>query len=345
MKKKITMRDIAQHANVALSTVSQVFNNKPNVTAEMRQHVLEVATQLGYSKSAHPNQLAKSRLSTVGLLTKSRVGGNSMLMNPFYSHIIVSVESECQRNNINLMYANIAVDERNYALNMPPMLLDEVVDGVIVVGAFLEETITDISRRAGRNIVLLDAYTPDEVVFDSVLIDNYQGACIAVAHLIVNGHRKIGLIGSNEASYPSILERRRGYLATLERYGIHETYIEESTLNPVMAGDATQRLLECHPDITAIFACNDTIASSIVRTLHQMNLRVPDDISVIGFDDIDIAHEMHPPLTTIHVDKPLIGAIALQCLLERVDNPNRPALKTVVSTRLVTRGSVKKLVD
>ena len=208
MAKKVTMRDIAREAEVALSTVSQVINNKPNVSADTRRRVLEVARQLGYSKNGFNTALHNSAISTIGLLTRSDPDGSTMLTNTFFAKIIVSIERECQRNSLNLMYANIEVDEHGRARNMPPMLLDNLVDGVIIVVAFLEETITDIYNRANRNITLVDGYTPDEVPFDSILIDNRQGATLAVSHLINNGHTKIGLIGSNINDYPSLAQRR-----------------------------------------------------------------------------------------------------------------------------------------
>lgn len=345
MVKKITMRDVAKEADVALSTVSQVFNNKQNVSDVTRQRVLDTARRMGYSKR-NVNTLGNSTISTVGLLTRIEADGASMLTNPFFSEIIVSIERECRRNNLNLMYANIEVDENGRTRNMPPMLLGDVVDGVIVLGAFLQETITDIYHRAGQNIVLIDSYTPSEIAFDSILIDNRQGAACAVNHLIENGHRKIGLLGSHEDDYPSIIQRRESYIHTLARHGIHDLYIEESSLNYDVAYDATLRLMTKHPDITAIFTCNDQIAiNSVIPALDSLGYSVPDDISIIGIDNIEAAQTHTPPLTTIHIDRELMGELGVQRIIEQADNPNRSPVKSIVATRLVERDTVKKLVD
>ena len=342
MAKKPTFRDIAEHADVALSTVSQVLNNKPNVSAEMRQRVLTAADELGYRQKVEVNRPDKSKLSTVGLLTKSR-HNDILIVNPFYSYVIAGAERECQRHNINLMYANIEVDENNNALNWPAMLLDEIVDGMIVVGTFLQETIADISRRAGRNIVLVDAYTSNEAAFDSVLIDNFGGAFNAVSHLIANGHQHIGLVGSHKGTYPSIAERRKGYVAAMIDAGFEQTYIEESTLDRADGFQATIRLLRRHPEITAIFACNDNCAIGVMNAVREMGLDIPGDVSVAGFDDIDLAQEVTPSLTTIHVDKVLMGALALRHLRDRVEDPDHAALKTLVSTLLIERESVRSI--
>ncbi len=344
MTKNPTMREIARIAGVSLSSVSLVLNNKPNVTPEMRERVLNAASTLGYRHRVAGNTPLVTTLSTVGLLTKRRQD-DQLIVNPFYSYIIDGVERECQRNNINLMYANVEVDERNHALSWPAMLLNDMVDGVIIVGAFLEQAISDISMRLGRSIVLVDAYTSVNTVFDSVVIDNLGGAIKAVSHLIENNHRHIGLIGSNPDSYPSVLERRQGYLLALAQAGIHDTYIEDGYLNRQEAFEATIRLLHKSPQITAIFACNDETAIGAINAIRHTGLRVPEDVSVVGFDDIDLAQEVIPPLTTIHVDKVLMGTMALRLLRDRIDDMDKAAIKTVVSTQLITRSSVRYFED
>jgi LacI family transcriptional regulator len=342
MAKKPTLRDIALQADVALSTVSQVLNNRPGVSPELRQRVLDTATDLGYRHKISSTSPMTTDLSVIGILTKRQFNEPPQI-NPFYAYVILGTERECQRLNISMMYANIEVDEDSKAQNWPAMLLDQRVDGVIVVGAFLEETIADISRQAGQRIVLVDAYTSDQNSFDSVLIDNFGGAMSATKFLLENGHRHIGMIGSHEGSYPSILERRDGYLAALRTQGVTETYIEESWLDRPSAVEATMRLMSRAPQISAIFAANDNCAVGVISALNSLGRRVPEDVSVIGFDDIDLAQETVPTLTTIHVDKVLMGALALRQLRDLADFPDRPTLRTMVSTQLIVRDSVRRL--
>lgn len=344
MAKEPTLRDIARLADVSLSTVSLVLNNKANVTPEMRERVLNAASSLGYRKKISANSPVATGLSTVGVLTKRRQH-DQLITNPFYSYVVDGVERECQRHNINLMYANVEVDERNRTLSWPAMLLNDMVDGVIVVGTFLEEAIVDISRRTGRNLVLVDAYTSGETLFDTVVMDNFGGAVKAVSHLVENGHRHIGLIGSNPQSYPSVLERRMGYLAALAQHGITQQYIEDGMLQRPAAFEATVRLLRRHPQITAVFSCNDETAIGVMNAVRHLGYRVPDDISVVGFDDIDLAQEVMPPLTTIHVDKVLMGTMALRLLRDRMTDEEKAAIKTVITTQLISRESVRRLED
>lgn len=338
--KKPTLRDIAQHADVALSTVSQVINNKPGVSPELRHRVIAVATELGYRSRVSSESALSTEIKTIGLLTKRR-NGDALTINPFYSHIIAGAESECRRHNIGLMYANIEVDEHNHATSLPSILLEERVDGVIVLGAFLEETLGHISNYANQ-IVLVDAYTSNGDEFDSVLVDNLRGATKAVKHLIASGHRCIGLIGSEPDSYPSILERRQGYLSALDQHGL-KPFIEDSALDRSDAYEATKRLIARAPEITAIFACNDNVAIGVVNALQEMGRPVPAQISVIGFDNIDLAQELKPALTTMHVDKVLMGVVAVRHLIDRAVNSSRASLKTLVSTQLIERESVRAI--
>lgn len=342
MAKKTTLRDVARHADVALSTVSQVLNNKPNVSTETRRRVLEAVAALGYQQKISVDTPFVSKLDTVGLIAKRRED-DPITLNPFYSYIIAGAERECQRQNINLMFASLDVDTDYKAAQLPVMLLNDQIDGVIIVGTFFEDTVTDISRRAGRNVVLVDAYMSGDPMFDSILSDNYAGTMEAISYLVANGHRHIGLIGSHPRSFPSIFERRYGYFAALERHGITETFVEDSSAQQGDAFDATVRLMKRAPQVTSIFACNDASAFAVIQALQHLGLDVPGDVSVIGFDDIDPPKADLLPLTTVHVDKVLMGVMAVRQLLDRVLDPTRPPLKILVTTRLVVRDSVRSI--
>jgi LacI family transcriptional regulator len=341
MGKKPTLRDVAEYADVALSTVSQALNNRPGVSPEMRHRIIASAAELGYRPKVSANVLMAADVKTIGLLTKRR-NGDALNINPFYSYIIAGAESECARHRVGLMYANIEVDEHNHAISLPSILLETRVDGVMVVGAFLEETLADISSRASQNVVLVDAYSAGGIDYDSVLVDNVGGAMKAVNYLIDSGHRRIGLIGSEPGSYPSVEERRQGYLSALAQHDL-EPFIEDSDLFRPSAYAATQRLMARVRGLSAIFACNDEAAIGVVNALHDSGYHVPGQVSVIGFDNIDLARELKPALTTMHVDKVLMGVMAVRHLLDRAVNPNRAALKTLVSTQLIERDSVRTI--
>ncbi len=336
--EKATLRDVAQLAGVSLGTASNVLNNRVNVSEEARAKVVTAATTLGYRHQVRLMPSGQRGLSVIGTIGKID-NGEVMTTNPFYSHVLTGVERECQRHNLSLMIANIEVDAMNRPASMPPMLMDKQVDGVLVIGTFLRDTIQLIGRQVDKPVILIDAYAPGSR-FDSVLTDNINGAYTAVDYLIKQGHRRIGLIGSGPDGYPSIRERRKGYLRALKHHKISQTYIEDGLLTRETGYHATIALLRRSPEVTAIFACNDEVSLGVMSAARDMGLDVPRDLSVVGFDDIDLAQQLNPQLTTMRVDKMLLGILAVRQLKQRSDNPDYPAITTLVSTRLMVRDTV-----
>ena len=338
MAERVTLRQVAELAGTSLGTASHALANKSSVQPETRARVLEAAAALGYRLPVRMAVSTGKPLSVIGLLTKQDVD-NAPFLNPFYSHILAGAERECQRNRVSLMYATVAVDERNRPSGWPVMLSEQQIDGLIVVGTFLEDLLASLGKKAVQNIVLVDAYAPSQP-FDSVVIDNINGAQVAVEHLIQQGHRHIGLVGSTPDAYPSIRERRKGYMRALREHDIAETYIEDSELSREGGYKATIRLLQRSPQVSAIFACNDMVAFGVMSAARDLKRSVPESLSVIGFDDIDPAQEVIPPLTTVHVDKVLMGVLAVRLLHDRSLDPERAALTTSVGTQLIRRDSV-----
>lgn len=336
-----TIRDVARQAGVSLGTASNVLNNKGNVSAEVRNRVLSAVNALGYRHPVRQAMPARVPLSVLGVIVK-RDPQPAPITNPFYSHVIAGIDRECQRQNLHLMYANVDVDEFNRPSVLPPMLLERQVDGVIMVGTFLEDTILHVGRRINMPVVLVDGYAPGSP-YDSIVSDNLMGAYHAVQHLIEQGHMHIGLIGSTPESYPSIRERRKGYVKALRAAGIgaENEYIEDGPLTRAGGYNATVALLQRAPEVTAIFACNDEVAIGAMNAAREMGREIPVNLSVIGFDDIDLAQEITPALTTVHVDKVLMGVLAVRHLRDRAENPGRPALTTTLGTTLILRESVQ----
>ncbi len=336
--EKPTLRDVAARAGVSLGTASNVLNNRGNVSEDTRQRVIKAAAALGYLMQ--PRASSKGGLTVIGVIGKL-TDGEPMNLNPFYSYVLAGIERECQQQQLSVMFANIEVDRINRPSRLPPMLLDRQVDGVLIVGTFLESTIQVIGSRVDFPVALVDAYAPGSG-FDSVVTDNLNGAFAAVEHVIKAGHTHIGLVGSSPDGYPSIRERRKGYLRALKHHGINQTYIEDGALTRESGCEATLALLARAPEVTAIFASNDEVAQGVYDAAGQLELAVPQDLSIIGFDDIDASRALTPPLTTMRVDKMLLGMMAVRHLKDRADNPSRPSLMTSVSAVLIPRSSVQR---
>lgn len=341
MSASATLREVAEMAGVSIGTASQALNNRPNVSPDTRDRVVEAAKALGYPLK-EPSMSYDANLSVIGMLTKHD-HGSDLTVNPFYSYVELGVESECRRRNLSMMMATVEVDQQNRPMVWPAMLSEQRIDALLLIGTFIEDTIGLIQQRLDIPIVLVDGYAP-HLPFDSVVTDNFHGGRSAVKYLLDCGHRHIGLIGSGEDSPPGIIKRRHSYFATMRQTGIQDFYVMDTPVSRERAYDATCRLLRQSPQVTAVFSVNDDTAIGAISAANDLGRSVPEELSVIGFDNIDLSKEINPPLTTIHVHKNWLGIMGVRMLVERAQNPNQPKTTTVVSTQLLVRESVRDLI-
>lgn len=341
-KSSPSLRDVAQTAGVSLGTASRALNNKSNVLPATRSLVLKAAADLGYKLQIRMPTTVAAHINTIGVAVK-RDPGEFPRLDSFNYGVLCGVEDECERLGLNLMYASVPVDEYSHATTWSALLENEDVDGLLVIGVVLSDPAVTKRIPSSIPMVIVDAFATD-LECDKVVTDNLCGAYDAVKYLIHEGHTRIGLIGSSgrESEHPSIGDRRRGYLKALAEHGITQTYIEDSLLKSESAFNATVSLLQRAPEISAIFACNDDIAVHVMQAIKAGGRRVPEDISVMGFDDTAVAMEAQPPLTTMHVATELMGALAVRQLYERAMNTERPPITSVIGTRLIVRASVKR---
>jgi len=340
MKNKPTISEIARQSGVSVSTVSLILNNKPGVSSETRARVLQIAEELEYPFKPGVGSGIISRVSTIGMIVKTDLDLPPQA-NPFYSKVIIGIEDVCRRNGINLLFATLPVDENNCPVEAPQLLYNDSLDGLLMVGTFVDETITTISGRRMPPIVLVDGYSNTES-FDTVVSDNFRAAYQAVSYLIERGHRYIGLLGSEISSYPSLKERRNGYLRAMKENDIAPVYMADFNINRSKGYDETIGLLQDYPHITALFCVNDDVGSHAIRAAKVLGKRVPIDISIIGYDDSYIALNTHPALTTMHVDTIAMGRAAVHLLALRIENPESARMSLTIHSTLVERESVKR---
>ena len=333
-----TLRDVAKRAGVSLGTASHALNNRASVLPETRERVLQAANALGYKPKEGNGK--PHDLTVIGMLTKHDFGA-PVEINPFFSHVQLGVESECRARDISLMYANIEVNASNHPVVWPRMVTEGYVDGLIVVGTYINELVDGLKRKLNKPIVLVDSYAP-AYGFDSVLIDNVNGAREAALHFLANGHRQVAILGSNPHSPPDILERRFSFIETMLEQGA-SVHVEDTRLLREECYPAALRLMQQRPEIRAYFGCNNDSAIGVVNAARDLGLEVPRDISIIGFDDIDLAAEIKPALTTVHVPKQWLGKLGVQRLIERAQHGDQPPLSITVATHLVERGTVARV--
>ncbi len=340
MSEQVTLADIARESGFSLATVSLALRNRPGVSEETRKRVLEVAAALGYELHA-PETAPGPSIGTVGLLMKSEPG-----LPPsggyFYDPVLAGIEEQCRHHRVNLFYAGVPVDAYSRALESPLLFTNPALDGLLLVGVQLDESLALTLSRRRLPLVLVDAYA-DAPRYDAVLCDNFQAAYTGVSYLIQRGHRHIALVGGGPQAYPSIADRYRGYQQALLDHGITAHYVADCPLRGSAALEATRALLEQHPEITAIFGCNDDVAIAAMQAARETGRAVPEQLSVLGFDDIELAQHVTPPLTTLRVDKVAMGQMAMQLLLWRAENLETPRLTVLIHPTLVERQSVCKV--
>ncbi len=337
MPSSVKLQDVADLAGVSIGTASQALNRRPTVAIDTRARVIDAAKTLGYPVKNVLDFKPFTDVGVIGLLTKHDYG-NPPEVSPFYSHIQAGIESECRKNDIILMFANVEVDASNHPVVWPAMINESHIDGLLLAGAFIENTIGFLGRKLDIPIVLVDSYAPD-LSFDSITIDNARGTLLALNYLFELGHTHFGLIGTNPYSPPSVLERRLAFIQAMKHKGLSAAYIEDSELVQHSGYKAVQKLLARAPEVTAIFAAADIVAFGVIQGIHDMGLRVPQDVSVVGFDNIDSSDFITPGLTTVHVHKTWMGAFSVRQLLERARHPEQPKVTISVATELVIRGS------
>lgn len=339
MKDKVNISEIARLSGVSVSTVSLVMNNKPGVSDQTRQRVLKIAQELDYPAKSVSGSGKSSRLTTVGMVIKTDPDIPPQA-NPFYSKVIVGIEDVCRRNGINLLFASLPVDDKNRPVEIPQLLYNNLVDGLFMVGTFVDETITNISNDRLPPIVLVDGYSNTES-FDAVVSDNFRAAYQAVSYLLGKGHKAVGLVGSEHGCYPSLCDRRNGYLRALKDAEISNVYVASFNINQSKGYQETLALLKEHPHITALFCVNDDVGSAAIRACQSLGKRVPEDISIISYDDTYIAAHTQPALTTMHVDTVAMGRAAVHLLSLRLDFPESARMTLTIHPTLVERESVR----
>lgn len=325
------MRDVAERADVSVTTVSHVVNDTRYVSDELRGRVREAMDALGYRPNRLARSLRRGETHTIGVVVPDS-------SNPFFAEVARGVEdaSFAQRYSVILCNSDGDLEKELFYTNV---LTARQVDGILFVAAGVS---TEHIRKLQQDrvpVVVVDREIP-EVSVDKVLTDNVHGGEIVTRHLSDLGHRRIGCITGPSDVTPSA-DRVTGYRRALEEAAL--PFDEEI----VLRGDfqyeggfrAGRRLLTMDDPPTAIFACNDLMAVGVIRAAREMGRRVPADLSVAGFDDVHLASFTSPPLTTVAQPKYEMGVVAAELLLGRMEDHDQPPRHRLLETRLVVRRS------
>ncbi len=330
---KLTLEQIGELAGVSRSTVSRVINDHPNVSPEVRERVRRMIAETGYHPDPAARSLAGQQSGLIGLVIPLAV--HSLFENPYFLRLIQGISQACNTHDYTLSLFLFHSREEEAKL-YPKISRSKLFDGVIVTAS-----------RSGHPLIpkLLSDEVPfvlqgwhDDPRVSFVDVDNVAGAHTAVAHLVRLGYSRIATITGSLDS-PAAVARKQGYLNALRDRGvpIDESLIVIGDFTEISGYEAMRRLLPQKPD--AVFVASDMMALGALRALREAGITVPDDVALVGYDDLPQAATADPPLTTIRQPIQRFGILAVEILVDILNNGLEPPRRIVMPTELVIRAS------
>lgn len=313
-QRNTSIKDIARLARVSHSTVSRALHGSPQVSAETADRIRKIADEAGYRASAAARSLVMGRSNTIGVVVTN-------IADPFVSGVVSGIEDMAEKHGYSVFLANSnAEPERE--VRVVRSFEERRVDGIIVTSSRVGALYVPLMERMHVPVVLLNNQHPSEFVH-AVLIDNLEASLQATQHLIHLGHRRIAYLG-DRSGYQSDTERCAGYRRAVEEAGME--FVPELVVHgdgtPEGGKQAMAQLLDLPNRPTAVFCYNDMSALGAMWQIRAHGLKVPDDVSVIGFDDLYISQYLEPPLTTVRQPMRQMGRMAMETLLHIFDGPH-----------------------
>lgn len=334
MKKRITIEDVARASHVSVATVSLVMRGRTGINIETRKRVEQVARALGYQRRQSRNEQHVQRISVL----MRQQHAHSAELSPIDTYVLQGIEDVCRRRGIRNDVRHVVMSDSTVPQQSILFPQQYEYGGVIGVGIAVDDALHNHFRDANMPCVLVDVDTPTQL-FDAVHVDYTQAVSDLMSYLVAIGHRSVALIDTLDTS----LQWQDTMSMAMRRFGMLDPHIRRShaTSNAIHA--MIHELFQSHPHVSTIICRNDMIAAHVIEQLPLMGRYVPQNISVVGFHDVasipDIA-----ALTTIRVDATVLGVLAVQTLLHRIEWPNTPRLVTTVQASLVIRQSTQPYV-
>jgi LacI family transcriptional regulator len=331
MSERVTMADVAREAGVSKMTVSRVVNKKGEISPTTREHVLEVIKRLGYRPSAIARGLATNRTGTIGLVVPD-------IANPFFSEIARGVEDKAYAADYNVFLCSTYEDPRRERAVLNS-LEEKLVDGLLLCSSRLAQDDLASVMDDFAAVVLVNRTVKNDDA-SMVRVDSVLGGRMATEHLLAAGHRAIGFLTGPSTSFDGRF-RVTGYHQALAEAGLapRADWQQGCTSNVQGGLEAAHELLAGHPELTALLCYNDLVAVGALQACSQMGRRVPEDLAIIGFDDILMAALVTPALTTCRSAQYEIGFQAMRLLLDRIHGCRGGCEEIVLPPELIIRAS------
>lgn len=338
MERRATLRDVAKKAGVTTATVSYILNEKKTFPDETRQRVMAAIHELGYIPNLSARTLTQRSSKLIGIVVPQTEGSRLMFQNDFYSEILGSIEFHARQNGYHIIIS--ATDANESYLRLAR---ERNLDGIIVIGMYPDEFYRQM-KQSHIPIVLVDSYCNDHY-YHNIRIDDAYGSYLATSYVLGKGHRRIAFFSGQLKENGVMQKRLTGYRDALEEYGVafDERYLFEGRIDYASGIDAAERLLAAQLPATAVVAAADILAIGAMKGFYEQGVRVPEDISVMGFDDLEIAQYLTPGLSTIRQEISLKGEKAVELLIRHIKEPDLTKQEQILPVKLVERESVRCL--
>jgi len=340
--KKVTLNDIAVKLNISKNTVSKALRGLPGVSDEMRKKIIDLAREMGYTKG----NISSSYSTNAKPININLICRKSFFDEPtFWSHVFYGIWNFSGKNNISIRTVTVEPATENSPSTISS-ILNTNCHGYLIVGTISDEVLRKIVATQAP-VVVVDYYNRD-IECDYINSANDNGIYKAIKYLYSKNHKKIGFINNAEGAY-TFNERYNAFIKYMQLFNlpINDYFIwhDATYINTDYYIEKFNKLHNL-PDFPTAWVCvNDNTALTFYKALQILGIKVPEEISIIGFDNISISNVYDPFLTTIDVPQIAMGQLAIQQLLYRIDHPHEPFLNIELNTRLIERKSVKNLND
>lgn len=336
---RTTLKDVAQRAGVTPATVSYALSGKRPISEETKRRVMDAIAELDYVPDLNARGLSMRDSKLIGVVVpQTEPGDRLMFQNSFYSEVLGSIEYYARQQGYHILISATDANESYLTLAKKRNL-----DGIIVIGMYPDDFYQQM-KKTQIPIVLIDSYCNDHY-YHNIRIDDAYGSYLATRYMLENGHKNIAFFSGQLKENGVMKKRLLGYQQALQEFEVpyRKEYVFEGQIDYSSGIALSDQLMKSGLPATGIVAAADILAIGAVKGLFEAGKNVPNDYSIIGFDDAEISQYMTPGLTTIRQQISLKGQKAVELLLKHIEDPALPKQEEILPLQLVVRGSVKKL--
>ncbi|OZM56333.1 LacI family transcriptional regulator [Lottiidibacillus patelloidae] len=336
----VTIKDVSKLANVAPSTVSRVIADSPRISEDTKRRVRDAMKELGYHPNLNARSLANKSSQAFGVIIPRST--DKAFQNPFFPEVVRGISKVAHEKEFAL-YISTGATERDIYEEVVRMVQGRRVDGIILLYSSIDNKIMSYLHKQKFPFTIIGKPAKNMDNITHVDNDNIMASKDVTNHLIQLGHERIAFVGGN-INLVVTIDRLLGYKEALQNAGltyrdeyiVHEEFLQEG------GQEAISKLLSLKEPPTAIIAADDIMAFGMLKTLDEIGISVPDDLSIVSFNNIMLSEVSRPPLSTVDINIYQLGYQAAKCLIEKIENPEEPAKRIILPYKIIKRESCKE---